>query len=190
MIRRSRDVHGNPPEAATFMSIIVSILRARRLPDCSWSAKVDGISIWFLTHVQELEHGTLRLGGPPGQGHWQGLYPSRYRWPLSGRDGHRRQELALSLLLAERAQADVAGHLSGGVAARGTRPARRSACPGGQGHQPSHPPQAETRRGQARRRKHLRGDLREVVGPSRTRPQEGRQTTLSILPRVFAKDVL
>ena len=31
---------------------------------------------------------------------------------------------------------------------------------------------------------------RKWLGPSRAQPQEGRQTTLSILPRIFDKDVL
>ena len=108
---------------------------------------------------------------------------------LPGRDRHGEQELALPLLLDEGAQAHVAGHLSRGVL-REARALRDEARACGQDINP------RLHRKQKRAAVKLAGEntfeaiYKKWLAHRELGLKKGRQTTLSILPRVFAKDVL
>jgi hypothetical protein len=94
--------------------------------------------------------------------------------------------LALSLSLDEGAQANVAGNLSGSVLARGARPARRS------------PENINPRIHREQNRVAIKladentfdAIYEKWLAHRELGLKKGRQTTLSILPRVFAKNVL
>ena len=107
-----------------------------------------------------------------------------------GRDRHGEQELALPLLLDEGAQAHVAGHLSRGVLreARALRDEARALVAGDIN--------PRLHRKQKRAAVKLAGEntfeaiYKKWLAHRELGLKKGRQTTLSILPRVFAKDVL
>jgi hypothetical protein len=147
-------------------------------------------SIWFLTHVQEQEHGTLRLGGPASQGHRQGIHPpdidglSLAVTAAGGKSWHFRyywlgKQKRMSLgtypevsfarrvpCAMKRARWWPRTSIHTGTASRS---APRSSWPG------ENTFEAVYKKWLAHRELSLK---------------KGRQTTLSILPRVFAKDVL
>lgn len=148
------------------------------------------ISIWFLTLIQELEHGTVRPQRSQSKSHWQGIHPRGFDGlslavaPGGGKSWHfryqwfgkqKRMSLGTYPELSLR-DARIIRDEARALLAKGTNPHAH--------------------------RKHKRATARltneytfkavflKWLAHRGLTFEEGRQTTQSLIPRIFANDVL